>query len=254
MSSAAEHPAGALRAGRLLDGRVYYQQPEGLYRTGIEPVILAATIPARAGDVVAEFGCGAGAGLLCLAARVSGVMGVGIEIQADLVAHARRNIDANGFADRLSVIEGDLVNFETPRQLDHVFANPPWHDEFSSRSAVPGRDLARRGRSGLLGEWVNAMARRLRNRGSLTMILPASSLRQGLSAMAESGCGATALFPLWTKPDQEARIIVLQGICGAKGPGRVLPGLVLHRPAGGFSAEAEAILRTGNPLQLGCRS
>ena len=59
--------------GCLLDGRVRYAQPasgsDG-YRTGIEPVLLAASIPAQAGQRVLEAGVGAGAGLICLAARV----------------------------------------------------------------------------------------------------------------------------------------------------------------------------------------
>ena len=82
-------------AGGLLDGRVRYDQPVDGYRTGLEPVLLAAAVPARTGQRVLEAGTGAGAGLLCLAARVPGVMGVGIEADADMAALARCNLAAN---------------------------------------------------------------------------------------------------------------------------------------------------------------
>ncbi|HJS85951.1 MAG TPA: SAM-dependent methyltransferase, partial [Acetobacteraceae bacterium] len=56
--------------GTLLGGRVRYAQPAEGFRSGIEPVLLAAAVPARPGECVLEGGSGAGAGLLCLAARI----------------------------------------------------------------------------------------------------------------------------------------------------------------------------------------
>ena len=44
--------------GHLLDGRVRYAQPAKGFRSGIEPVLLAASIPARAGQRVLEGGTG----------------------------------------------------------------------------------------------------------------------------------------------------------------------------------------------------
>jgi len=89
--------------GSLLAGRVVYSQPRRGFRSGIEPVLLAAAVPARAQERVIEAGCGAGAGLLCLAARLPGIGGLGIERDPALAALAARNIAANGWAARLSV-------------------------------------------------------------------------------------------------------------------------------------------------------
>jgi tRNA1(Val) A37 N6-methylase TrmN6 len=213
-------------------------------------VLLAACIPARSGDVVLEFGCGAAAGLLCLATRIPGVFGTGIEVQHDLVEFARRNIAANDFSDRLNIIEGDVLTAETGPVVDHAFANPPWHDEFSTPSSQPDRDLARRTNGSLFDRWAKAMAKRLRHRGTLTFILAASNLQAGLTAMTMSGCGSLALFPLWAKSGAEARIILLQGIYRAKGPSRVLAGLVLHQSDGQFTEPAQNLLRLGAALNL----
>src|SRR5277367_7136876 len=80
-----------LTEGHLLGGRVRYAQPRDGFRSGIEPVLLAAAVPARAGERVLEVGSGAGAALLCLAARVSGVVGLGLERDAALAALAADN-------------------------------------------------------------------------------------------------------------------------------------------------------------------
>ncbi len=75
----------------LLGGRVSYIQPAEGFRAGIEPILLAAAVPARSGERVLEAGSGAGAALLCLAARVPGVLGFGVEQEARLVLLAIDN-------------------------------------------------------------------------------------------------------------------------------------------------------------------
>ena len=46
-----------------LDGRVRIRQPARGYRAGVDPVLLAASVPARDGQRVLELGCGVGAAL-----------------------------------------------------------------------------------------------------------------------------------------------------------------------------------------------
>ncbi|MEL6264223.1 MAG: methyltransferase, partial [Pseudomonadota bacterium] len=58
---------------RLLGGRVGLTQPRQGYRAATDPVLLAAAVPAAAGETVLELGIGAGAAVLCLAARVPGL-------------------------------------------------------------------------------------------------------------------------------------------------------------------------------------
>ena len=60
------------------------------YRAGVDPVLLAASVPARAGQSVLDLGCGAGVAALCLAARVPGLL-AGLEVQPAYAALARRN-------------------------------------------------------------------------------------------------------------------------------------------------------------------
>jgi len=109
----------------LLNRRVRYAQPKGQYRSGIEPVLLAASVPAKPGQRVVELGTGAGAGLLCLAARVPGVVGVGVEIQPELAELAQHNLDSNGLTEAFRIIEADVMDVRLPGPFDHAFSNPP---------------------------------------------------------------------------------------------------------------------------------
>ena len=100
---------GAVTEDRLLGGRVRLLQPVEGYRAAIDPVLLAAAVPARAGEQVLDLGCGAGAATFCLTARVPGVRVTGLEIQPLGVDLARRNADLNQMADRVAILEGDVA-------------------------------------------------------------------------------------------------------------------------------------------------
>lgn len=246
--------ADAETTGRLLGGRLVYGQPAAGFRSGIEPVLLAAAIAARPGERVLEAGSGAGAALLCLAARVP-VHGLGIERCAALVALARRNLAANGLAERVDMQQGDITGVLPAGLFDHACANPPWHAAADSAAAHPARRTAKQVPEGqatgdLLARWTAGLAARLRPRGSLTLILPAARLSDACAALRAQGCGSLTLFPLWPKPSREAKLMIIRAIRGGRGADRVAAGLVLHRPDGSFTEAADAILRDGDALSF----
>ena len=240
-------PDPACTAGTLLGGRVTYHQFRHGYRTGLEPVLLAAAVPAKPGDRVLEAGTGAGAGLLCLAARVPGIVGLGLELDAALGQLASENFARNGF-DGLMVAVADVTLWRAEMLFDHAFANPPWHDPASTPSPVAGRRLAKQGYDGLLAGWAGALGAALRSGGTLSLILPASAVAQGFAALQAEGFGALDLTPLWPHAGKAARLIILRGVRHAAGAASVSPGLAIHHASGGFTDEADAVLRHGHRL------
>jgi tRNA1(Val) A37 N6-methylase TrmN6 len=235
--------------GHLLGGQIRYAQRRDGFRSGIEPILLAAAVPARPNEQVLEGGTGAGAALLCLAARVPAIGGVGVEQDPDLVRLATDNAVSNGF-NGLRFVTGAIETVELPPTFDHACANPPFHDPAGTRSPDLGREAAKRGAEGLLAVWAAALGRRLRPRGTLTFILPAALLPACLEALATAGCPASAILPLWPKPGRSCKLMLVRGVKFGHAPLRLLSGLTLHRPEGGFTADTEAILRAGAGLSL----
>jgi tRNA1Val (adenine37-N6)-methyltransferase len=248
-STANSAKSPARTSGHLLDGRVQYAQPSHGFRSGIEPVLLAASVPAHSAEGVLEGGTGAGATLLCLAARIPDLQATGIEWDAGLVSLARQNAAAN-LRPGLSFIEADMAALPNIGTFDHGCANPPYHLAAGTHSPDPAREAAKRGRTDVLQVWAAALGLRLRRHGTLTFILPAALLPACAEAFASAGCPATAMLPLWTRAGCPAKLVLVRGVKGGRSPFRVLPGLVLHDVAGGFTREAEAILRLGKALVL----
>jgi tRNA1Val (adenine37-N6)-methyltransferase len=232
----------------LLGGRVQHAQGTDGHRTGIEPVLLAAFVPARAGERVLEGGTGAGAALLCLASRVPGMLGVGLELNAEQAVRARENFALNGF-DSLVVVHGDLAAIELESRFDHAMANPPWHTPSATASPDGARALAKQARPGLFALWAERLARTLRHRGTLSFITSTATLSECLAAFSQAGCGSHTILPLWPREGKPSKLVLLQGVKDGRGPTQVMPGLVLHAPGGGYTAAAEAVLRDGHALR-----
>jgi tRNA1(Val) A37 N6-methylase TrmN6 len=233
-----------LTHGTLLDGRLLYAQPRDGYRTGLEPVLLAASVPAKPGDSVLEAGLGAGAGLLCLGARVAQLTCTGVEIDAAMAELATANLSANAAAGA-RVVTADILHWRCDAAFDHAFANPPWHNAAGTPSPVSGRAAAKRAAPGLLGGWALAVAGMLRPRGTLSLIVPAASLGETVAALTAAQCPEITLLPLWPHAGEAAKMLILRGVRRGRGACVVRPGLVLHETDGTFTAAAQAVLRGG---------
>jgi tRNA1Val (adenine37-N6)-methyltransferase len=235
--------------GSLLGGRVRYAQPRYGFRSGIEPVLLAASIPVRPGERVLEGGAGAGAALLCIAARGGPVLGIGVEREWTLAALARRNALCNGFAN-IGFVVASAESLPVRGPFDHAFANPPYHTEAATVPASAARFAAKRAHPGLFADWAAALAAPLAKGGTLTFIVAATALPACMAAFERADCGPSALFPLWPRAGEPAKLVVLRGRKGGRQPCRVLPGLVLHRSDGQFTPEAVAVLWDAGPLDM----
>lgn len=231
---------------RFLGGRVLVRQPADGFRSGLDAVMLAAAVPGMAGESVLELGAGAGAASLCLAARVPGLAVTGVEIDDLLAALAGSNAAANSLESRVHFAAGDALSLPRAlrREFDHVFSNPPFHDEAGEVSPHAGRARARQGK---VGDWIAAGFRRVRSGGTFTAIVRADRLAEVLAALPQGG---VTVFPLWPRADVPAKRIVVQVRKGSGARLSLRPGLVLHDGTGAFTPAAEAILRCGASLAL----
>jgi tRNA1(Val) A37 N6-methylase TrmN6 len=245
--------ADDLTEDSLLDGRVRFAQPRTGYRVAIDPVLLAAAVPAAPGAVVLDAGASTGAAAFCLAARVTDCRIVGIEARRDLQRIASRNVAANGLAGRIDLMVGDLER-PPPRlagaSFDHVMTNPPFHAP-ASGTVSPQAGRAAAHVEGLdLERWLAACLRMLKPGGRLTLIHRADRLHEVLAALS-GRIGDLIVFPLWpTADDRPAKRVVVQGRKSAQGPLRLARGLILHEDDGRYTETAAGVLRAARPLAL----
>jgi len=227
----------------LLDKRVTLEQPARGYRVAVDTVLLAASVPAQAGDAVLDLGCGVGGAMFCLAARVPGVRLTGMEIDEDLAELGRVNIARNSFVADARIIIGD-ASVRHPAfagVFAHVMMNPPYHDE--ARHDVSDHAQKRRAnteKDGDLAKWLTAAAYVLADSGCLTLIHRADREPEILGLLAGS-FGAIEVCAVVPKRAAPPKRTLLRA---RKQPGSVTRSeFILHVSDGRYTEAAESILR-----------
>lgn len=243
----------------ILGGRVLLVQPRRGHRVGHDAVLLAAATAAKPGERAVEFGAGVGAAGLALAARVPGLSITLLDVDEDLVALARENIERNGLTDRARAIALDVAAparaFRAaglePASAQCVLMNPPFNDPARHRLSP---DAARaRAHAALpinLRAWFGSAARLLAPKGVMTLIWRADGLGQALAALPPV-FGGVALRPVHARPDGPAIRVLLRAVRDSRAPLAILPGLVLNDATGQPTEAAQAILREGRDLPFG---
>jgi tRNA1(Val) A37 N6-methylase TrmN6 len=251
--SATGQPEEAITEDRLLNGRVRLRQPADGVRAAIDPVFLAAAVAAESQQQILDVGCGAGAAMLCLAARVPQCRVTGMDSQRHLVRLAGDNVVLNDMADRLSVMIGDLLQPPprlSPGSFDHVMANPPFLERGrGSEAPNPAKAAATMEGDAALGDWVRFALAMARAKGTVTFIHRADRIDALLGHLA-GRAGEVVIFPLWPGGGKAASRVLVRARKQIAAPARLAPGLVLHEPDGRFTAAAEAVLRGGEGLTL----
>ncbi len=228
----------------LLGGRVRLRQPVKGYRAGMDAALLAASISLQPGQRLLEAGCGAGAVLMQIAARRSGVRLTGLERDSAMAALARENATLNGV--EATILEGDVAAGFRALDLelfDWAISNPPFFDDPGAlRAPSPGKRGAWMADDGLAA-WTGFLLKAVREGGRIVVIHRADRLADLLALLGEKA-GSFAVRGIHPYADEPAKRVLVSAVKTGKAPLRLLPPLILHDRTGAkHTAQAEAILR-----------
>jgi tRNA1Val (adenine37-N6)-methyltransferase len=173
----------------ILGGLIRVYQPREGYRFSLDSILLARFASARRRDRVLELGAGCGVIALVIAKLYRPREIVALEIQPDLVAMIRRNMDLNA-VDSIRAIEADLRTTNDARlwreSFDVVVANPPYRATRTGRiSPHAGRRVARSEAFATLEDFVAAASRYTRRGGRAAFVFAADRSAELLAMLRE---------------------------------------------------------------------
>ena len=220
----------------LFGGRIALFQPSpGFgYRANVDALLLAAFAGQQRRGVAKAVDLGSGVGAVGLSLFHLGIAKrvEFIERDASLVALCQRNLDANGFAERSSVVVGDLerslrtVAPELVHTANLVVSNPPYVAESrDARAPAHARSKARqRARHGELAPFLRSAAEALGRRGRACFVYPAHALLELMTLGRDVGLEPKRLRFVHGKADRPARVALIELVSGKAG------GLVVETP------------------------
>jgi len=241
---------GGRRKVEILGKRLSLLVPaDGLGVTS-DAVLLAAAVDVRPGMRLLDAGCGVGPVALSVAVRVPGLELHGLEIDPELAALARVNLNRNRSTIRCLSSSGMHVGdvFRLPSavtgRFDAVVTNPPWQKS-GGGSVASDRRRVRAVREGGFGrglaEWLLACRNACRPEGCVTALVPWERLEELLARLGERGAEA---LPLVAREGRSAVRALVRLRCG-EGSSFVLHSpVVLHRGVG-YDRKVERVLREG---------
>jgi tRNA1Val (adenine37-N6)-methyltransferase len=234
---------------QFMGGSLQVAQPVRGYRFSIDAVLLADYVRPPAGASLVDLGTGCGILPLILARRHAELTVLGIDIQPELAALARRNVTRNRLEGRIRIECRDLKEVtakDTGGQVDWVISNPPYRPVSSGRiNPDPQRAAARHELRAALPDIVAAAARLLRLGGRLGLIYPAERLTDLLVGMRQAALEPKHLQPVQSSAAGAIQLILATGIHGARPGLKISPPLVLYGPDGAYTAAVQAMFRAG---------
>jgi tRNA1Val (adenine37-N6)-methyltransferase len=249
------NPADPRRDDETLDafyhGRIRVLQKKTGYRFSVDAPLLADFIRTRPEDEALDIGTGSG--IISLLLSVKPLKNVtALEIQAGLADLARRNVEINGFAGRIEVVEADLRTFKPGRRFDLIFSNPPYirgATGFLSRSAE--KSAAKHELHGGIGDILGKTVDWLAPGGRAAFVYPEKRRPEFLAAAGESGLAVRRLRFVHPRAGEPPNLFLVElgpasetggsDLSEGEGATELMPPLLLFGPDGRYTPEAEAV-------------
>lgn len=219
-------PGLSISRDALFGGRVALAQPArgtSKYRVNVDAIHLATFASSRRARAAFDLGAGVGAVGLSLLHLGGATHVTMIELDASLATLARTNAEANGWSDRIEVVEGDVADRALAKSgsADLVVCNPPYVAPGRGRPAAAPRARAR---SGSLEVFLDAARRLAGKRARVCFVYPAIESTTLLTSLRARGLEPKRMRFVHSKPKSPARIVLIEAMPAKPG------GLVVEAP------------------------
>lgn len=240
---------GFLREGERIDdlqlaGLRILQKEKG-FRFGMDAVLLADFARVEERDRAADFGTGTGILPLLLAGRGKAAHIDAFEIQPDMADMAKRSVDLNGLAERITVHLLPVEKAETavqPGSLDVIICNPPYGVAGTTLlNPAKALSLARHQTEAGLTEWFRVSYRLLRGKGRFTMIYPAPRMLEAMTALSKARLEPKRFRLIYPSADKPAKLVLIEAMKDAKPMLHPEPPLIVYGADGSMTAELRRI-------------
>jgi tRNA1(Val) A37 N6-methylase TrmN6 len=234
-------------------GHFHLVQPKnGGHRSGIDAMILAASIPDGFSGLCADLGAGAGAAGLAVLSRLPEARVILFENDLMMADCARLSLalpQNKLFNGRATVVEADVTLRGDARDaaglinnhFDFAIFNPPFNDPSDRRTPDEVKASAHVMSLTLFEDWLRTVAAIVKQGGGMALIARPQSLSDILNAIGKR-FGALEILPVYPHAEAAAIRIIVRGVKGSRARLRFLPGHILHaKGAEVFLPKAEAV-------------
>ena len=215
---------------------------------GTDALMLSAYVRRSPSSRAAELGAGSGAISVILAEKGAFKHIFAVEIQQELSALCKENVENNGLSERVTTICADVRSL-SPAELSGVsviFANPPYMRIGDGKeSSEISKQMARHEVFGGAAEFVAFAGRVLKTGGRLYLVYRPDRLETLMKALSECGFAVKRMTLVAADKEHEPSSVLVEAIRGGKESLYLTPCLYLTDENGNESEDASFIYKNG---------
>jgi tRNA1Val (adenine37-N6)-methyltransferase len=167
-------------------------------KLGTDAVLLGCLAMHPAPTKLLDIGTGSGVIALQLAQRFAEALVTGLEIEPGAAAQAERNFKSSAWANRLQVVQADLVDWQPTELFDMICCNPPYYQN-SFPIANEERRLARSHAQLSFEQLAQSVARLLQTDGVFWVVLPIDGMQALQLCLSKTGLFPHTIISIYPK-------------------------------------------------------
>lgn len=210
---------------------------------GIDAVLLSGFAEVRSGETVLDLGTGTGILPLLLSAKTEAEKLIGLEIQPESAEMARRSVELNGLAERISIVNGDLKDVSSlfgRGTADVVVSNPPYmtggHGLVNPADA---KAIARHEIACTFSDVARAAATVLRPGGRFYLVHRPFRLPELMTVLSGAGLEPKRMRLVYPSAEKEPELVLLGCVKGGKPSLKTEKPLILKDESGDYTREVK---------------
>ncbi len=213
------------------------QRPD-MFNYSLDSVMLASFVQmSKAITEVLDLGSGFAPIPILLAHHYPSVHVHGVELQSDVCEIAWRNVELNGMASSISIVNGNIK--DTPRRFgnqsfDMVVCNPPFfkHRPSSNVNASQYKTIARHEVSITLEEIVKTAKIVLKHKGRFVLVHRAQRLGELIRTLSMGGFGIKRMRFVHPRENEPAQMVLVEARKASNDHVHVASPLYVHSGTG----------------------
>ncbi|MBE5951047.1 MAG: tRNA1(Val) (adenine(37)-N6)-methyltransferase [Lachnospiraceae bacterium] len=234
-----------LKAGERIDDlqRNGYQiiQNEGKFCFGMDAVLLSGFVKVKPGEQVLDLGTGTGIIPILLSAKTEAEHLTALEIQEESADMAKRSVELNRLADKISVVTGDIKEASKlfgKAVFDVVTTNPPYmNDKHGMKNPDLPKAIARHEVLCSLEDVIREASYVLKPNGRFYMVHRPFRLAEIFAVMQKYKLEPKAMRLVHPFADKEPNMVLIEGLKGGKSMIKIAPPLIVYKEPGVYTDE-----------------
>lgn len=228
---------------QLIEDKLYILQKQDQFRFGIDSVLLANWVKVRRRDKVVDLGTGSGIITLLLAFKQNPKEILGIEIQEQMAALAKRSVILNELEAQVDILHYDLrliKEVKLPNCFSLAISNPPYFPKGSGAiNPTDAKAIARHEIYCTIKDLVDAAAFLVGTGGKFAMIHRAERIPEIFQRLMEKRFEIKRMRLIQPRINQEPNLVLIESIKDGKPGLKIEPNLVIYDENGNYTDDVQ---------------